>query len=120
MINLKRDIVYRYRKTNEPKYTGLAMDCHVRHNEDGNFLCYLDTIRGHMIEGQVLSETNSGFEFRSDGAFKGVWHFDVLTLSDFKEWVYTYVVHGNKLAKEFTTSEEMNAWYRDNFDFPSD
>lgn len=117
---MNRDIVYRYRWTNESRYTGLAMDCHIRSENERNYLCYYDSLRGHMIEGQVLTDSDTGFTFRSDGFSKGVWHFDTLTIEDFRDWVYKHIENGRILAEKFATTEELNEWYRKEFGFPSE
>lgn len=120
---IDRRKVYYYRKTGEPKYTGLAMDCHM-HQSDGDDwreLWFFDSIRGHMIEGEIVRETEDGFVFRSDKTGPvGEWTFKELTIEDFRRWLYRRVGAGEVIARKITTTADLHEWYRKNFGFPFD
>ena len=72
---MDRHKVYIYKTASGSDFYGLACDCHMnqRDGEDWKELWSLTPPdRGHMIEGEVLSETEDGFIFRSDGFNPGV------------------------------------------------
>lgn len=115
---IDRRKVYRYRWAGEPKYTGLAMDCHIHDGQNGPELRYFDTIRGHMVQGEIAQETEDGFTFRSDGYAPGEWTFQELTIQDFRRWVYKHIGMGEAIAQKITTTADLHEWFRKTFGLP--
>lgn len=117
---IDRRKVYYYRVTGEAKYTGLAMDCQIHQQEDWKELWFFDSIRPHMIDGEIVRETEDGFLFRSDRAYPGEWTFKELTLEEFRRWVYQYVGMGEVIVEKIHTTADLHEWYRKKFGFPFD
>jgi len=118
---IDRRKVYYYRKADEPKYTGLAMDCHMHkaQGEDRRELWYFDSIHGHALKGEIVSETDGGFVFRSDRTGPiGEWTFKELTIEDFRRWVYKHIEQGEIIAAKISTTADLHEWYRNRFGFP--
>nr|WP_325297145.1 hypothetical protein [uncultured Dysosmobacter sp.] len=116
---IDRRKVYIYRTTGEPKFSGLAMDCQIHQTPDGrNQLWFDETGHGHMITGEIIKETPEGFTFRSDGYEPGAWTFQVLTIEDFRRWVYKHVTGGETIAAKIRTTADLHEWYRRAFDIP--
>lgn len=112
--------VYYFYWIGEDEYAGVAMDCHLRKDHDRNLLCFFDTERGHMIEGEIVKDDENGFVFNSEGYRPGNWYFKILTANDFRTWIYKYIGNGEKLAKMFNTTEDLHEWYRKEYSFPMD
>lgn len=117
---MDRRKVYIYKMTSDNDFGDLACDCHMnqRDGEDWKELWFLTPPdRGHMIEGEVLRETEDGFVFQSDGYDPGEWTFKVLTIQDFKREYFINVVDGKVLAQTIKTTEDLHEWYRKEFHF---
>lgn len=118
---MERKKLYYFCWPREKKYTGLALDCHMhqREGESQRQLWFHDTNRGHMIPGNVVSESADSFIFCSEGFKPGEWRFTLVTLDSFKEWVHRHVFDGEGLAAKFQTDDELYAWYYEQFGAPS-
>mgnify|MGYP000871075548 FL=1 len=117
---MDRRKVYIYKMTSDNDFRDLACDCHMhqRAGEDWLELWFLTPPdRGHMIEGEMLRETEDGFVFRSDGYDPGEWTFKELTIQDFKREYFKNVVNGEVLAQIIKTTEDLHEWYRKEFKF---
>ena len=112
---------YYYRWPDEHrKMTGIALDVHVHTDPKwGPELRFDETGHPHMIEGEIVRETEDGFIFRSDGAFRGEWEFRELTIEDFRRFAYRYVEGGDIIAAKIHTTEDLHEWYRKTFHFPN-
>lgn len=121
-MSIDRKKAYYYRQTGEPKYSGLALDVHLhqRQGEDWKELWFDDTVRGHMIPGEVVRETPDGFVFRSDGYKPGEWVFQELTIETFRRWIYKRVGAGEIIAAKIRTTADLHEWYRKNYGFPTE
>lgn len=119
---MDRRKVFFYRVTGEKKYTGLAMDCqmHQRKGEDWKELWFFDTIHPHMIEGEIVKETEDGFTFRSDGVYPGDWTFKVVTIEEFRRWIFKHVGMGEVISAKIQTTQDLHEWYRKTFHFPQE
>lgn len=117
---IDRRKVYYFRWTGEPKYTGLAMDCQIRVGEGWKGICFFDSIRGHMIDGDLVRETEDGFVFRASLCEPGEWTFKELTIEEFRRWVYKHVELGEVIADKIRTTADLHEWYRKKFGFPFD
>lgn len=117
---MERRKVYYYSRSPKKKYNGIAMDCHMhqRDGEDWEELWFFDSIHPHMIQGVLVSETEDGFIFRSDGFEPGEWVFKVVTIENFRRWIYKHVGMGEVIAAKIHTTEDLHEWYRKNFHFP--
>ena len=87
------------------------MNCHVR---DGQ-LWYHSTIRGHMIDGEVIEDGEDAFKFRSDGFEPGIWEFKLLTIEDFRREVWKIVENGGYIIQAIKTTDDLQEWYRKKF-----
>ena len=117
---MDRRKVYIYKTASDSDFRALACDCHMnqRDGEDWKELWFLTPPdRGHMIQGEVLRETEDGFIFRSDGYDPGEWIFKVLTIQDFKREYFKNVVGGKVLAQTIKTTKNLHEWYRKEFHF---
>lgn len=117
---MDRRKVYVYKWTGEKDFGSLALDCHMhqRKGEVEKELWFEDPGRPHMIAGEVVKETESGFIFRSDGFRPGEWEFKELTIEDFRRKYYKLVGEGETIAAKIQTTEDLHEWYRKTFHFP--
>ena len=109
MIN--RRAVYVYKKTGEKDYIGMAMNVHLHNGR----IRFVDTDRGHEIQGRVTQEDENTFTFLSEGHAPGEWHFKILTLQDFKRKYSKRVCSGDAIAAAVRTTEDLHEWYRKEF-----
>ena len=100
--------VYTFKFPGDRAVSGLAMNCHVK----GDHLRFYDTIRGHMIPGEVTEDGPDGFTFREANADPAEWTFKVLTIEDFRRDVCRIVENGDVLARVIKTTADLHEWYR--------
>lgn len=119
---IDRRKVFYYMLPDEKKYTGLGLDCHMHQRKDEKWkeLWFDDSMHPHMIEGEIVSKTEDGFVFRSDGFEPGEWVFKVVTIENFRRWIYKHVGMGEVIAAKIHTTDDLHEWYRKNFHFPYD
>lgn len=103
--------VYQYAPPWEKGYTGLALDIHLQ----GGKLRFFDTLRGHILPGQVEQEEADAFTFEAVGALAGRWSFRILTIQEFKRRVFLQVEGGEALAAVLKSTEDLHEWYRKEF-----
>ncbi len=116
-MSIDRRKAYYYRWTGEPKFSGLAVDVHIR-NDELWFLSPPD--HPHMQPGEVVRGIEDGFVFRCDGYKPGEWIFKELTIEEFRRWIYKHVGMGEAIAAKIHTTEDLHEWYRKTFSFPSE
>ena len=90
---------------------GLAMNCHVKNGK----LLFFDTIRGHMISGEVTEDGEDAFKFRSDGFEPGIWEFKALTIEDFRRQTWKIVENSEYIIQAVKTTDDLQEWYRKTF-----
>lgn len=82
-------------------------------------LCYLDTNRGHMLEGRMKETFENGFIFAqnrdAERRKEGLWTFREVTIEEFKHHLYQHVSNGQSIADSINSTEELWQWYRTNF-----
>lgn len=108
---MDRRAVYVLKMTEGYDFISIALDVHIH---DGS-IRFLDTDRGHEIEGELISEDENGFKFLSKGFEPGVWEFKFLTMEYFKEKFYKHVVNGSVIAEKIHTTDDLHFWYRREF-----
>lgn len=108
---MNRRTTYTYKWPSSKKPGGLALNCHMKDGE----LRFFDTIRGHMIEGEVIEDGEDAFKFRSDGFEPGIWEFKRLTIEDFRREVWKIVENGGYITQAIKTTDDLQEWYRKTF-----
>lgn len=109
---MDRRKLYYFRTPEDPRFSGLAIDCHMEQHNGKDYLCFNDTERGHMIEGTLEKEGETSFTLNSTRCDAGTWTFSVVTISIFRRWLYKYVDLGGAIAQKVNTTEDLHEWYR--------
>lgn len=107
---MNRRLTYTVKWPGSKKPDGLAMNCHMKNGQ----LRFFSTIRGHMIDGEVIKDGEEAFTFRSDGFEPGEWEFKALTIEDVRRGV-VWIENGDIIAKTIQTTEDLQEWYRKTF-----
>lgn len=108
---MNRRTTYTFTWPGRKKPTGLALNCHMK---DGQ-LRFFDTIRGHMIEGEVVQDGDDTFVFESAGFKPGCWEFKMLTIEDFRRETFKIVGNSGYIIQAIRTTDDLQEWYRKTF-----
>ena len=108
---MDRRKTYTYKWPRDDRPYGLALNCHMKDGE----LRYFDTLRGHMIRGEVIEDGDNGFKFRSDGFEPGIWEFKALTIEEFRRETWEIVENGGYIVQAIKTTDDLHEWYRKRF-----
>lgn len=77
-------------------------------------ICFIEPpCRPHMIEGSIGEKTENGFTFHQSSG--GTWELVEMTHENFTQEFYKYVTGGKQLAERYQTTEELEAYYSENF-----
>jgi len=90
-------------------YGGEQVVLHVTDKFKEGYLCFDDTDRGHMIQGEITECGESSFSFVD--IKKNLWEFEEVTIEMFRERVYRFVVNGEEIAEKCKTTEELWEYY---------
>lgn len=74
------------------------------------YLCFDDTDRGHMVEGNIVEKYSNGFQF--EDAQGNEWIFREVTIQEFRHHISKNVYNGAAIAKLCTTTEDLWEYYR--------
>lgn len=107
---MNRRTTYTVKWPGRKKPNGLAMNCHMKNGQ----LRYFDTLRGHMIDGEVIKDGDDGFTFKSAGFEPGEWEFKALTIEDVRRGV-VWIEGGDVIAQTIKTTDDLQEWYRKTF-----
>ncbi len=102
--------------SNENKGGQLCLHVIIRDSYDSpgrKELCFYDTNRGHMFPGELKEIFDHGFTFQDDR--NGEWILEEVDLDTFKNDPFISAVNRHELAQQFTTTEELWKWYREEF-----
>ncbi|MDR1688328.1 MAG: hypothetical protein LBS21_06925 [Clostridiales bacterium] len=104
--------VYAVKMAGKKKYTGLACGCEYRADpETFKGLCYLTPPdRGHMIPGEILKETRTGFEFMSTGYAPGKWVFTEVTADNFQK-KFGHLIMDDERLDFINTTEDLQEYF---------
>lgn len=97
----------------ESPYGGGQIVLHVTDTFKEGYVCFDDTSRGHMIQGEIVEEDDETFTFVDKHGEK--WVFEIVTLEKFKDYVYRCAYNGNEIAKLCNTTEELWDYFRKQF-----
>lgn len=97
-----------YRIKTSP-YGGEQVVLHVTDKFKKGYLCFDDTDRGHMIQGEITECGENLFSFVDVN--KNLWEFEEVTIEMFRERVYRFVVNGEEIAEKCKTTEELWEYY---------
>lgn len=86
---------------------------HVCDDFQEGHLCFYDTERGHMIEGNVEECFADGFYFIDKQKRK--WVFKEVSIEEFQEKLWKNVVNGKEISDLCKTTEELWEYYRREF-----
>lgn len=106
-----------YRIKEQPTYgrtNQLAL--HIQIIDD--YLCFYDTIRGHMLHGELVDTYENGFVFnviQPGAATEGKWTFEEVTLTYFKLYMAKKIANGPTIANAMRNTEDLWEWYRKSF-----
>lgn len=107
---MNRRLTYTFTWPGRKKPSGLAMNCHMK---DGQ-LRFFDTLRGHMIDGEVTKDSGDTFTFTSAGFEPGKWEFKALTIEDVQRGA-VWIENCDVIAKAIQTTDDLQEWYRKTF-----
>ena len=77
------------------------------------YLCFFDTNRGHMFQGEIISNEDETFTFRDKHDEE--WVFEIVTIEKFKDNVYRCVCDGKHISECCNTTEELWGYFGELF-----
>ena len=111
---IEKNGLYAIRRAEDKAATEIVMNIETD-REGFNGICYLTPpCHGHMIEGEIVGETENGFSFMPDRQ-RRAWDFIRITYENFKAEFHKLAYGGEKLLEEVGSTEELEAYYHRNF-----
>ncbi|MBR6537377.1 MAG: hypothetical protein IKT67_09275 [Lachnospiraceae bacterium] len=86
-------------------YGGAQVVLHVTDKFKEGYLCFDDTDRGHMIQGEIKEYGETAFPFVD--IKKNLWEFEEVMIDMFRERVYRFVANGEEIAESCNTTDEF-------------
>ena len=95
--------------------TQLALHVQLWEGTDGypETLCFHDTNRGHMIQGETVGTDEHSLRFKDrDGE---EWELREVTIQEFRHRLAKHVSDGDEIAKTIKSTEDLWEFYRKTF-----
>lgn len=92
---------------------GTQLALHVQLWDNPERLCFDDTARGHMIEGEMAEMLAHSFTFKDRNG--GTWELREVTIQEYRHRLAKHIENGDYIAKTLKTTEDLWEWYRKAF-----
>ncbi len=102
-----------FRSPHRPEGNGTQLALHVQIWKNPERLCFYDTNRGHMIEGNMDEVYDHSFTFKDRHG--EIWELREVTMEEFRDRLARHVGNGEEIAKALETTENLWEWYRKTF-----
>lgn len=90
-------------------YGGEQVVLHVTNKFRDGYICFEDTNRAHMIQGEIKDCGKGSFSFMDrEGR---LWEFEEVTIDVFREKICRFVVNGEKIVETCATTESLWEYY---------
>lgn len=86
---------------------------HVTDKFREGYLCFDDTNRGHMLQGEITAWNEQAFSFADKE--KRLWEFEEVTIEEFKSKLCLLVSNGDEIAKKCATTKDLWKYYNELF-----